>query len=379
MPPSDQYLDSSAPAHSDSTADKLLRETQLLGSGLVFGAVDGAKDAGHHPWSTAAKVVGSAGAGFLIGALSHRVGFVAPVVGTALTAAFIKDVIPRAGTLGQAMSSTWDSAEGFSENKSVAKQALGQFAFDSALMSAGGIAGGALSRLPAQLAESKLLSKLYEHAPEFGYHSERVSKLSALVADEMGLSSADVIRTKHAGLGHDFGKIEIPERILEGQGKLSPADRTTINTHPLYTRDFLREVPYVRSLSDVPETAAVHHEHLDGSGYPFKVSAPDITKPARAIAIADIFDAMLGPRSYQAGKTPTEIANVLTKEAAANHIDPEAVKALLRLPAGEVYHIAEIGHQPIPKEWFLSMEGKTIGDLAATTGDAPTLLPKKTG
>jgi HD-GYP domain-containing protein (c-di-GMP phosphodiesterase class II) len=275
------------------------------------------------------------------------------------------------------MANTWQSADGFQQNQNVMKQALGYFAFDTALMTAGGIAGGAMSRMPtrAEMHEKRLLNQLFAHDEEMGFHSQRVSRLSGRIAEELRLPASQIRVAEHAGLGHDFGKIKIPAEILKGTRQtLTAGERAIVNTHPIHSKALLETVPYRGVLKEVPTVASQHHEHLNGTGYPYKTTGDQMGMPARVVQVADKVDAMLGPRSYQAGHTPDEIITVLRREVADNHIDPRVVDAFLRIPAVELYRIAQIGHQPIGKQYFLDMNGKTIADYAATAGSAPRLV-----
>jgi HD-GYP domain-containing protein (c-di-GMP phosphodiesterase class II) len=76
------------------------------------------------------------------------------------------------------------------------------------------------------------------------------------------------------------------------QGSLDEEERLQIESHVLHTVSFLQQIPWTNELSNVPEIARGHHEKLNGGGYPYKLSAPEIPLQTRMMTIADIFDAL---------------------------------------------------------------------------------------
>lgn len=365
---------------SEGVGVKLRREADLLGTALGAGFVDAAKEAAKNPVETGVKLGGSFAVGLGLGFLRGRGSFIPQALGTAFTISFINDLMPRLGSLGNAMSDTWASGANLNEHKATMKETLGQFVFDTALMSAGGIAGGATSRISsvdsgwgnfrsrfpyrAYSHENKLWTRLYNHDPEMAFHSQRVAEFSGLIAKQMGLPRVDIVKAKHAGLGHDMGKLNISRDLLTQTTQLTPQQRTIINRHPTDTEHFLSAVPYNRRLQDVPRIAGQHHEYLDGTGYPNHVAANQLSTPARIVAVADKFDAMSGPRSYQAALRPWQVEQTLWREVAGNHIDGKIVAALFSLPAEQMYTIAQIGRQRIPDSALRSLRGNTMSQVS---------------
>jgi HD-GYP domain-containing protein (c-di-GMP phosphodiesterase class II) len=113
------------------------------------------------------------------------------------------------------------------------------------------------------------------------------------------------IELVHAGLGgllHDLGKVKIPTDILNNPGKLSEAEYNEIKKHPDFGLELLLsghcEVAEDIDLKAISRVIHEHHENVDGSGYPRKIKAIDISLYARVVAIADFFDAITTKRSY---------------------------------------------------------------------------------
>ncbi len=115
------------------------------------------------------------------------------------------------------------------------------------------------------------------------------------------------------------------------RGTLTDEDRFIINAHMVYTITMLTELPLPRHLQRVPEIAGGHHEKLDGTGYPCRRDATQLSTEARMLAIADIFEALTAKdRPYKPGKTLSESLSIMAKMRSAAHIDPELFELFLR-------------------------------------------------
>ena len=84
--------------------------------------------------------------------------------------------------------------------------------------------------------------------------------------------------------------------------------------HPVFTWEILLRVP---AFADFAWTAALHHEKLDGSGYPWKIDGRGLDMPARVLAVADMYEALVADRPYRAGMTPADALGILRREADA--------------------------------------------------------------
>lgn len=121
-----------------------------------------------------------------------------------------------------------------------------------------------------------------------------------------------------AGALHDIGKLLIPNDILEKPGKLTPEEYKEITNHALGTWDMLHGIS---GLEDITRWAALHHEKLDGSGYPFGYTAEQLGKHERLLACLDIYQALVEERPYKAGMPHNEAMGILRKMGAAGQLD----------------------------------------------------------
>jgi len=142
-----------------------------------------------------------------------------------------------------------------------------------------------------------LADTITQRDPYTAGHQERVARLAAAIAKQMGLPEADVIAIDMGGLVHDLGKIHIPSEILSRSGKLSDEEFNLIKTHPQAGYEILKNVdlPW-----PVAEMILNHHERLDGSGYPHGLKGDDISLAVRILSVADVVEAMSSHRPFRA-------------------------------------------------------------------------------
>lgn len=111
------------------------------------------------------------------------------------------------------------------------------------------------------------------------------------------------------------------------KGSLSQEERLEIESHVTHTFRFLQQIPWTRDLSEVPDIAYAHHERLNGRGYPRQITASDISIQSRAMAIADVFDALTAQdRPYKAAVPLERSLAILELDAVAGHLDRELLK-----------------------------------------------------
>ena len=114
--------------------------------------------------------------------------------------------------------------------------------------------------------------------------------------------------------------------LLVQRGNLTPQEYAEIQGHALRTLNILEKIPFSKHLSQVPKFAASHHERLDGSGYPFHLTASDLPYQARILAIADIFDALTAAdRPYRSSYDLDKALKMLQEEAAKGKLDKDLV------------------------------------------------------
>lgn len=127
-------------------------------------------------------------------------------------------------------------------------------------------------------------------------HSFRVAKYTAMIAEKLGFDKQQITDIYNIGLLHDIGKIAVPDKILGKPEKLTKEEFEIISQHALNGYEILKEIE-IRP--DLAVGAGYHHEHIDGTGYPFGVKGDNIPMVAQIIAVADTFDAMNSTRPYR--------------------------------------------------------------------------------
>jgi len=131
-------------------------------------------------------------------------------------------------------------------------------------------------------------------------HQRRVAQLGSAIVKEMPNARAripDLDKTiRIAGLLHDLGKVFIPIEILTKPSHLTPDEFAAIKNHPKAGYEVLKNIEFPWPIADV---ALQHHERLNGSGYPSGLKYDDIRIEARIVAVADVVEAMVYPRSYR--------------------------------------------------------------------------------
>src|SRR5688572_5695291 len=171
---------------------------------------------------------------------------------------------------------------------------------------------------------SSLVTAVNGHDTYTGGHSCRVSDYSAALGRVMGLPRAEVAFLRQAGLVHDIGKIGIPDRVLRKKGKLTDEELHLIRLHPILGSSILSRFPNMERMIPV---VLHHHERWDGTGYPSGIAGVDIPREARAIFVADAFDAMTTDRPYGEILT-TEQALAELRHCAGRQFDPQLVDAM---------------------------------------------------
>ncbi len=164
-------------------------------------------------------------------------------------------------------------------------------------------------------------------------HSSQVAMYAGAIMEALGTRPADVVLTRRAGLLHDIGKVGISSRILDKTGALDAEERAAMQRHPEFTLEILQNVSV---FSEFARRAALHHEKLDGTGYPWGVGADELDRTARALAVADIYEALTADRPYRAGMPVGRALGILESEKGTK-LDAEAVDTLAGLVTeGEV-------------------------------------------
>jgi HD-GYP domain-containing protein (c-di-GMP phosphodiesterase class II) len=162
--------------------------------------------------------------------------------------------------------------------------------------------------------------------PYFAGHSRGTAELVAGAAALLQIPPAEAILARRAALIHDLGRFGVPGSVWDKPGPLTGTDRERMRLHVYYVeRIFSRPEPLRR----IGLLAATHHERMDGSGYHRGVGATMLTTPARVLAAADAYYAMIHPRPYRSAMTESDAARQLRGEADEGRFDHAATDAVL--------------------------------------------------
>ncbi len=154
-------------------------------------------------------------------------------------------------------------------------------------------------------------------------HSERVADLATAMAGHIGLSKAECVRVKRAGLLHDIGKLAVPNRILDKPGPLTENEWQIVRLHPYYSYQILERVPL---FCEFALDASAHHERMDGRGYHRNLRGDQLSLCARILATADKFDALSADRPYRPGMPRDRVYSILSADVGFD-LCPDCVAA----------------------------------------------------
>ncbi|HOF18591.1 MAG TPA: HD domain-containing protein [Phycisphaerae bacterium] len=158
-------------------------------------------------------------------------------------------------------------------------------------------------------------------------HSQRVAMISRRLAQSCGLPAARVETIYLAGLLHDIGKIGVPEAILRKPGRLSDEEYEQIKLHPMRGAKILEGI---RQLEAVIPGVLMHHERLDGRGYPQGLLAEQVPLEGRIVCLADCFDAMTSERTYRKALPMETVVEEIRKHA-GTQFDANLVEKFLAM------------------------------------------------
>lgn len=162
---------------------------------------------------------------------------------------------------------------------------------------------------------------------DYLYHNAVLCSLTSYqLAQWHGLPQKDWMQVAFAGLLHDIGNTRIDPQILFKTGPLSEAEQDEMRMHTTYGYQQLRKTSAINE--GVRLTALQHHEKMDGSGYPFRLSEEKIHIYARIVAIADIFHAMTLNRTYRRAVSPYLVLEQIKTESFGK-LDPSIVQTFV--------------------------------------------------
>jgi putative nucleotidyltransferase with HDIG domain len=181
-------------------------------------------------------------------------------------------------------------------------------------------------------------------------HSVATTEAAVLISNAMGLAPDRVQVVRRAALLHDIGMLSVPNTILDKRGPLTSDERIVVQRHPVLSQKILSRV---RAFSEIAVLAGQHHEKLDGSGYPYQLSAEQLSIEARILTVADIFSALMESRPYRDDLTPADIQQQLALEV-PHRLDAEVVDAVVSV----LDQLAGLPLEAIP-----AMSPETVPDL----------------
>jgi putative nucleotidyltransferase with HDIG domain len=184
------------------------------------------------------------------------------------------------------------------------------------------------------------LSRL-KTADEYTYvHSVSVCALMVSLGKQLGLDEAARRDAGMAGLLHDLGKSAMPQDIINKPDKLTDEEFKIIKSHPVKGHEMLLESGIDNER--VLDVCRHHHERMDGTGYPDKLTAESLSLIARMSAVCDVYDAVTSSRPYKAGWDPAE--SVARMASWQGHFDPTVLQTFIKTigiyPVGSLVRMA---------------------------------------
>lgn len=171
----------------------------------------------------------------------------------------------------------------------------------------------------------KAFAEIIDSKSPFTYqHSTNVAKYARATAFELSFEKKDMRLINRAALLHDVGKLGVSSHILDKDGPLTPEERSEMERHPLFTWEILHRV---EAFAPFARTAALHHEKLDGSGYPWGVPGEELDVPSRILCVADMYEALTANRPYRAGLS-REVALKIIRSGSGKLVCSLATEAL---------------------------------------------------
>ena len=187
-----------------------------------------------------------------------------------------------------------------------------------------------------------MFANIVDSKSEFTYrHSLGVKAVASLLADVQQLDTGERESVTLVALLHDLGKLRVDDAVLEKPGPFDERERLLMHRHCFDTWQLLQRI---RGFESIARLASMHHETLDGLGYPRGLTANELPRSARLIAVADVFQALVQNRPYRQPMLLSEALEVMTQMVARGKLDPEQV-GLLFLHAQEAYRLAR-QHEP---------------------------------
>ncbi|WP_460522908.1 HD-GYP domain-containing protein [Flindersiella endophytica] len=176
-------------------------------------------------------------------------------------------------------------------------------------------------------------------------HGERVSRAARMLGTEMGWEGERLEALAQAGLLHDVGKIGVPTRVLQKDGRLTDDEYDAIKLHPMHGVEVVGDIAF---LEDARAGIMHHHERYDGTGYPAGLRGEHIPIFARILSVSDAFDCMTSVRSYRTARPVEEAIEELIRCKSAQ-FDPNLVDIFVKAVRHNGWEPAPVQDLPVPQ------------------------------
>ncbi len=177
-------------------------------------------------------------------------------------------------------------------------------------------------------------------------HSERVARFSVAIGKYLGLDEDELEKLRISALLHDVGKIAIDDKILKKPAPLTDEEYEIMKTHPQKGYKIMSQIP---AMKDFLPGMYMHHEMVNGQGYPQGLKGDEIPLQAKIISVADTFDAMTTNRPYQKAMKMEEALSII-KSYVGTRYDGKVVEALIRACYDGKIRPVSAGHPSKSKE-----------------------------
>jgi HD-GYP domain-containing protein (c-di-GMP phosphodiesterase class II) len=151
-----------------------------------------------------------------------------------------------------------------------------------------------------------------------------VAELAVTIGGRLQVREPEVRDLRRAALLHDIGKLGVSTLILDKPDRLTERERAEIRVHPAYTQRILERVT---AFASIVKVASAHHERLDGKGYHLGLPAERLSPMSRALAVADVYEALTAERPYRRG-LPRNEAMAILRGLSGTALCTESVEAL---------------------------------------------------
>jgi HD-GYP domain-containing protein (c-di-GMP phosphodiesterase class II) len=371
--------DSSLGSAIQNVGEKLLREVDVVGSGVARSFKQAIENPGDQLKNLG--ISGAVGAGLaLLRPESAILNLGKKIfVGSMLVHA-IGDGGTKLATTGRVMADTWSSADNIERNKNLIAANLGQLTVDTTVSTLGGLGGAKLARTVhvgydtyrmGRIAD-KAMAELELYHPESAIHSRRVMEMSVATGKQMGIKGLELQKLKYASMLHDLGKLDTPMEILGSHGRLLPTEYKVMQEHVSDSYRRITELGVPKRFKDIADIARQHHENIDGSGYPQQLTGDKIHPLSKIITVNDVHDALSSTRGY---KPRLEIGNVrqIMADKVGVHFEPSVYNAHMNLDAGFVVKTMDFGVGRSTAQSLKLFTGKTWGEtLSMLNKTTPT-------